>query len=39
MSFSDVLGTVGKPLVRRGAWALFHGIWTYGKKVIGLVFL
>jgi len=29
-----VLGTVGKPLVRRGAWAWFRGILTYGGKVI-----
>jgi len=29
-----MLGTVGKPSVRRGAWAWFHGIPTYGGKVI-----
>jgi len=29
-----VLGTLGKPLARRGAWALFHGVWTYGGKVM-----
>jgi len=29
-----MLGTVGKPLVRRRAWAWFCGIPTYGGKVI-----
>jgi len=29
-----MLGTVGKPLARRDAWALSRGIWTYGGKVI-----
>jgi len=29
-----LLGTVGKPSARRGAWALFRGVWTYGGKVI-----
>jgi len=29
-----VLGTVGKLSARRGAQALFHGIWTYGGKVM-----
>jgi len=29
-----VLGTVGKPLARRGARAWFRGIPTYGGKVI-----
>jgi len=34
VSPGGVLGTVGKPSVRRGAWALFHGVQTYGVKVI-----
>jgi len=29
-----VLGTNGKPSVRRGARALFYSVWTYGGKVI-----
>jgi len=28
------LGTVGKFLAKRGAWDWFHGIWTYGMKVM-----
>jgi len=35
VSLSRVLGTVGKLSARRGAWAWFRGIWTYGEKVIG----
>jgi len=34
VSPGDVLGTLGKPLARRGAWALFSGIRTYGGKVM-----
>jgi len=29
-----MLGTVGKPLARRGARAWFHSVWTYGGKMI-----
>jgi len=29
-----VLSIVGKLFARRGAWALFHGIGTYGLKDI-----
>jgi len=29
-----VFGTVEKPLARRGAWALFSGVPTYGGKVM-----
>jgi len=29
-----MLGTVEKPSARKGAWAWFHGIPTYGGKVI-----
>jgi len=29
-----MFGIVGKPLVRRGALAWFHGVLTYGGKVI-----
>jgi len=29
-----MLGTVGKPSARKGARALFHGVWTYGGKVL-----
>jgi len=29
-----VFGTVGKPLARRGAQALFHDVWTYNGKVM-----
>jgi len=25
--------TVRKPLARKGAWALFRDVWTYGGKV------
>jgi len=28
-----VLGVFGKLLTRRGAWAWFHDLWTYGAKV------
>jgi len=31
-----MLGTVGKPLVRRGARALFCGVLTYAGKVMDL---
>jgi len=27
-------GTAQKLLVRRGAWTLFCGVWTFGVKVI-----
>jgi len=33
-SFGDILGTVGKPSARKGAWALIRGVWTYNGKVI-----
>jgi len=29
-----MFGTVRKPLARRGARALFCGVWTYNGKVI-----
>jgi len=29
-----MLGTIKKPLARRGAWALFCDILTYGGKVM-----
>jgi len=29
-----VHGTVGKLLARRGAWAWFRSVWTYGGKII-----
>jgi len=29
-----VLDTIGRPLARRGARALFSGVWTYDGKVI-----
>jgi len=34
VSSGRYLGTAGKLSVRRGAWALFCGIWTYGGKVM-----
>jgi len=34
VSLGHVLGTVGKPSVRRGAWAWFRGIPSYSGKVI-----
>jgi len=34
VSHGDVLGTVGKPLAKRGAQALFRGVPTYSGKVI-----
>jgi hypothetical protein len=27
-------GVFGKLLMRRGAWASFHDIWTWGAKVL-----
>jgi len=29
-----VLDTFGKILIKRGAWAWFHDIWTCGAKVL-----
>jgi hypothetical protein len=29
-----VLGVFGKLLMRRGAWAWFHDVWTCGAKVL-----
>jgi hypothetical protein len=29
-----VLGVFGKHLMRRGAWAWFHDVWTCGAKVL-----
>ncbi len=29
-----VLGVFGKLLIRRGAWAWFHDVWTCGAKVL-----
>jgi len=29
-----MVGTIEKPSARRGAWSWFHGIPTYGVKVI-----
>jgi len=29
-----MLGIAGKPSARKGAKALFRGVWTYGMKVI-----
>jgi hypothetical protein len=29
-----VLGVFGKLLMRRGAWAWFHDVWTSGTKVL-----
>ena len=34
-SFDDVLGIVGKLLVRRGETAMLCDSWTYNVKVIG----
>ncbi len=30
-----VLGVFGKLLIKRGAWAWFHDVWTCGAKVLG----
>jgi len=32
-SYGCNLGIVGMPLARKGAQALFHGIWVYGGKL------
>jgi hypothetical protein len=29
-----LVGVFGKLLMRRGAWALFHDVWTCGAKVL-----
>jgi len=34
VSLGCILGTVGKLSTRRGTWALFHSVWTYGVKDI-----
>jgi len=33
-SFSHVLSTIRKSSIKKGVWTLFHGIWTYGVKII-----
>jgi len=32
--YGGILGTIGKLYARRGALALFCGVWTYGVKDI-----
>ncbi len=31
---NSVLGVFGKLSMRRGAWARFHGVWTFAPKVL-----
>jgi hypothetical protein len=33
--FYRVFGVFGKLLMRRGAWAWFYDVWTWGAKVLG----
>jgi hypothetical protein len=35
MFFYRVFGVFGKLLMRRGAWAWFYDVWTWGAKVLG----
>jgi len=32
-ALDHVLGVFGKFLMRRGAWAWFHDVWTFDAKV------
>jgi hypothetical protein len=32
-----ILGVFGKLLMRRGAWAWFHDVWTCGAKVLEIL--
>jgi hypothetical protein len=33
---SGVLGVFGKLLMRRGAWAWFHDVWTWVQKFLNI---